>query len=253
MEQILSVLTDPITLIVFGMFATLHTWEKLFPRVKDLPKIPYASFRGIISFIVFLFVGAYFPLLTDSYLAKYQLMDFSNFNVGVQIIGGLVFYQFTLYFYHISMHKSNLLWRVFHQMHHSSERMDIPSTYYFSLMDMVGFTLLTSFCFVLIVGLSPIAITGIIFSLNFLSQFQHANISTPHWLGWIIQRPEQHAVHHERGKHKFNYSDFPIYDYLFGTFRNPKDYQEKNGFYDGASGRVLDMLLFKDVTTPKTK
>lgn len=251
MNQLFSVLFEPITLTIFAMFAVLHIWEKLFPRQKNLPKIPYAAIRGIISFIVFIFVGTYFPLLTDGYLSQFQLFDLSHLLVGVQIFIGLFFYQFALYFYHISVHKSNLLWRVFHQMHHSSERLDIPSTYYFSMMDMIGFTLLASFCFVFIVGLSPFAITIIIFSLNFLSQFQHANISTPQWLGWFIQRPEQHAIHHERGQHKYNYSDFPIYDYFFGTFKNPKNYQGQNGFYDGASERVLDMLLFKDVTKPK--
>ena len=119
-------------------------------------------------------------------------------------------------------------------------------------MDMIGFTVLTSFCFVFVMGLSPIVITIIIFSLNFLSQFQHANISTPQWLGYFIQRPEQHAVHHARGVHKYNYSDFPVYDMLFGTFKNPKEYVAPAGFYDGASGRVRDMLMFRDVSNRKS-
>lgn len=252
MNQILSVLINPLTLVVFVMFVALHLWEQLFPRIKNLPKIKYASLRGILSFIVFLYVSTYFPLLIDGYLAPYQLFDLSHLNVGVQAIVGLMFYQFALYFYHISVHKSTLLWRVCHQMHHSSERLDLPSTYYFSLMDMAGFSLLTSFCFVFFMGLAPTAITIVVFSLNFLSQFQHANIHTPQWLGWIIQRPEQHAIHHERGSHMYNYSDFPIYDYFFGTFRNPKDFRDQYGFYDGASARVVDMLLFKDVSTPKS-
>lgn len=133
-------------------------------------------------------------------------------------------------------------------MHHSSERMDIPSTFYFSPVDMIGFTIMGSIVFALLIGVSAPAITAIILSLNFLSMFQHANISTPQWLGYFIQRPEQHAIHHEQGVHKYNYSDFPIYDWMFGTFNNPKGFNRETGFYNGASNRIKDMMLFRDVS-----
>jgi hypothetical protein len=35
---------------------------------------------------------------------------------------------------------------------------------------------------------------------------------------------------------------------LFGTFVNPKTFVEECGFYDGASARVIDMHLFRDVS-----
>ena len=82
----------------------------------------------------------------------------------------------------------------------------------------------------------------------FAGIFQHANINTPRWLGYIIQRPESHTIHHGRGLHKYNYCDLPIIDIIFGTFRNPKGYQMETGYYDGASARIVDMLLFKDVS-----
>jgi sterol desaturase/sphingolipid hydroxylase (fatty acid hydroxylase superfamily) len=87
---------------------------------------------------------------------------------------------------------------------------------------------------------------------NFLSIFQHANIKTPQWLGYIIQRPESHTYHHARGIHKLNYSDLPLFDIIFGTFRNPKDFEHETGFYDGASDRILEMLSARDISTPKT-
>lgn len=132
-------------------------------------------------------------------------------------------------------------------MHHSAERLDIPSAFYFSPMDMIGFTVLGSLAFALIMGVSPKAATTIILMLNFLSIFQHANIKTPTWLGYFIQRPEQHAIHHSRGVHGYNYSDFPIYDLIMGTFKNPKDYQGEYGFFEGGSAKVLDMIMFKEV------
>lgn len=133
-------------------------------------------------------------------------------------------------------------------MHHSAEKLDIPSAFYFSPMDMIGFTLLGSLVFALIMGVNPGAATIIILSLNFLSIFQHANIKTPVWLGYIIQRPEQHAIHHARGIHGYNYSDFPIYDLIFGTFKNPVDYQGAYGFYDGGSAKIADMVMFRDIS-----
>jgi sterol desaturase/sphingolipid hydroxylase (fatty acid hydroxylase superfamily) len=35
--------------------------------------------------------------------------------------------------------KSNILWRIFHQMHHSAERLDTYGAFYFSPYDMIGF------------------------------------------------------------------------------------------------------------------
>ena len=45
---------------------------------------------------------------------------------------------------------------------------------------------------------------------------------TPRWLGYVIQRPEAHGLHHELGEHRRNYSDFPLWDMLTGTFVNPE-------------------------------
>jgi sterol desaturase/sphingolipid hydroxylase (fatty acid hydroxylase superfamily) len=80
-----------------------------------------------------------------------------------------------------------------------------------------------------------------------LAIFQHANIKTPQWLGFIIQRPESHSIHHQKGVHAFNYSDLPIFDILFGTFRNPKEFIQEIGFYDGCSTKMKELLSFKDI------
>jgi sterol desaturase/sphingolipid hydroxylase (fatty acid hydroxylase superfamily) len=81
--------------------------------------------------------------------------------------------------------------------------------------------------------------------------FQHANFSTPHWLGYLIQRPESHHIHHEQGVHRYNYADLPMLDMLFGTFRNPRQLAESEcGFYNGASSRIPEMLIGRDVSRP---
>jgi sterol desaturase/sphingolipid hydroxylase (fatty acid hydroxylase superfamily) len=146
------------------------------------------------------------------------------------------------------MHASDRLWRAFHQMHHSAERIDIFGAFWFSPLDMIGWTALFSLCLTLVVGLTPEAITLVLLATTFLSMFQHANLRTPRWLGYLVQRPESHSRHHERGVHAGNYSDLPLFDILFGTFHNPRGFAAKNGFVDGASDRVVDMLLARDVS-----
>ena len=108
-----------------------------------------------------------------------------------------------------------------------------------------------SLCLALFVGISPPSITIVLLAVNFLAFFQHANIKTPQWLGYIVQRPESHSIHHGKNIHRNNYADIPLIDILFGTFENPKDYQKETGFYEGASSRIKEMLLFKDVSSPK--
>jgi len=69
----------------------------------------------------------------------------------------------------------------------------------------------------------------------------------------LIQRPESHNIHHARGIHGYNYSDLPLWDMLFGTFLNPRTLASVEcGFYTGASSRLVDMLLGKDVTRPRS-
>ena len=72
---------------------------------------------------------------------------------------------------------------------------------------------------------------------------------TPYWTGFFFQRPESHCVHHQKKLHKYNFSDLPLWDILFGTFRNPKIWDADCGFENDAELNVVDMLMFKDVNT----
>ena len=259
----LEILLDPISIIALTLYALLIVWEALFPA-KVLPKVKGWKLKGLASFTVYFFVASYLPLLTDPFLSKYQFFDLTSLgNVG----GGLMaigLYEFGVFVWHRAMHKSDFLWRVFHQMHHSAERMDTYGAFYFSLFDMIGFTFLGSICLALLIGVTPQAVpppgrssviesisasqdTIMLLATTFFGIFQHTNIKTPQWLGYIIQRPESHTVHHAKGIHKYNYSDLPIFDIIFGTFKNPKSYEHETGFYDGASSKIVQMLTFQDI------
>lgn len=242
----LEILLDPISLIALAMYGILIAWEALFPASK-LPKINNWKLKGLISFLIYFFLSSYLPLLTDPFLSQYQLFDLT----GLGHVGGgifaIVLYEFGLYFWHWSIHKSDILWRIFHQMHHSAERMDTYGAFYFSFFDMIGFTFLGSICLALLIGVTPQAVTIMLLTTMFLAIFQHTNIRTATWIGYIIQRPESHAVHHARGIHKYNYSDLPVFDIIFGTFKNPKGYEYETGFFHGGSSKIVEMLTFQDI------
>ncbi|MBC7829773.1 MAG: sterol desaturase family protein [Chitinophagaceae bacterium] len=231
------------------MYTLLILWETFFPARK-LVDIKYWKVKGIIVFIFYFFLSSYLPLVTNPALEQFRLIDLSQLGSFEGAIIGVLLYEFGVYIWHRQMHRSDFLWKTFHQMHHSAERLDTYGAFFFSPLDMIGWTVLSSICFALLVGLSPQAVTATLLITNFLSIFQHANINTPKWLGYIVQRPESHTIHHAKNIHGSNYSDLPLFDILFGTFQNPVTYIHETGFYNGASNRVKDMLLFKDVSTP---
>jgi sterol desaturase/sphingolipid hydroxylase (fatty acid hydroxylase superfamily) len=96
-------------------------------------------------------------------------------------------------------------------------------------------------------GITAEAAIAINVFTTFLGMLQHANIRTPHWLGYLIIRPESHAAHHERGVHAFNYCDLPLWDMVFGTFKNPRRFEGEAGFWDGASSKMGLMLIGKEL------
>jgi sterol desaturase/sphingolipid hydroxylase (fatty acid hydroxylase superfamily) len=244
----IEILLDPISLGVLFLYAALMIWEFLAPGRK-LEKVSGWIPRALGSFAVYFYLSSYLPLLWDKYLVPYQLFDLSGLGVIAGAAVGVVVYEGLVYVWHRSLHQFDWLFRSFHQMHHSAERVDTYGAFYFSPLDMAGFTMLGSLSLSLIVGLSAQAVTVFLFITMFLGIFQHANVNTPRWLGYFVQRPESHTIHHGKGLHRYNYSDLPVFDLMFGTFRNPETYEMDTGFYHGASAKIVDMLLCRDIST----
>ena len=244
----IEILLDPISLAVLALYGALMLIEAIAPGRK-LPSIKGWIPRALASFGVYFYLSSYLPLIWDGYLAQYQLLDLTGLGPIAGAAVGLFVYEGLVYAWHRAMHESDWLFRTFHQMHHSAERLDTYGAFYFSPLDMAGFTLVGSLSLSLVVGLSPQAVTLFLFATLFMGIFQHMNVKTPRWLGYFIQRPESHTIHHGKGLHRYNYSDLPIFDIIFGTFRNPAGFEMDTGYYDGASARVMDMLLCKDIAS----
>lgn len=47
--------------------------------------------------------------------------------------------------------------------------------------------------------------------------------------------------------HRFNFSDIPLGDRLFGTYRDAIEFMPRCGFPDGAEQTLPEMLRFRDV------
>ena len=241
----LQILLDPVSLTVLGLYGALILLEALFPA-RSLPQVKGWKTRALIVFTCFFFASSYLPLLWGETLARYQLFNLEALNPWIGAGIALLVYELLVYLWHRTMHRVHWLWRSFHQMHHSAERLDSYGAFYFSPLDIVGFTLLSSLS-LSVVGLPPQAVAYFLYASVFLAVIQHTNIRTPQWLGYIVQRPESHSIHHARGIHQYNYSDLPLFDLLFGTFRNPKEFASEVGFYDGASAKLSQILACKDI------
>jgi sterol desaturase/sphingolipid hydroxylase (fatty acid hydroxylase superfamily) len=250
MPNPLEILVDPISLWAFALFGALTLVQALFPAVK-LPEVKGWKVRALATYGVYFYLSSYLPLLLDRYLLDYKQMDISFFGAIGGGLVGVVIFEFFVYVWHRITHSNDILFRACHQMHHSVERIDTLASFYLGPLDMIIYTFLGSLSMVLILGLSPQAVTIFLFATLFLGIFEHTNIHTPRWLGYLIQRPESHTIHHGRGLHRYNYSDLPIYDILFGTFRNPQDYEMETGFYNGASARIMEMIVGVDVSSPR--
>lgn len=249
MPTLIQLFTDPISLSFFGLIGAIWIVESLAPA-RPLPRIRGHVPRALASLLGFFLISSYLPLLLAPVLGPLKLADLSFLGAVGGGFAAYVAYQAFGYAYHRSLHRFDRLFRAVHQAHHSAERLDAPSAFFFGPLDMIGWTLMSTLALSLF-GISPEGTWVFLLIGTFLSTFQHANVRTPRFLGYFIQRPESHSHHHGRGVHAQNYADLPVFDLVFGTFVNPRDFAPHTGFYDGASARVADMLAFRDVSRPQ--
>lgn len=221
---------DLLSLSVPAMYLVMAVIEKIWPA-RRYPKVKRWQLVGIGFFLLLAAMGVALPLaLPLDWLASHRLLDGSKLGVAGGVVVGYLAITFVAYWWHRFMHRTPLLWRFSHQMHHSARRLDIPSSVIFHPIDMAIFNLLPILVSVFVLGLDPMAsaIIGVIGA--FVSMWQHWNVRTPHFLGYFLQRPEQHNVHHQVGVHGYNYGDLSFWDLLFGTFANPREFDGEVGF-----------------------
>ncbi len=233
--------------IALGMFAGFALLE-LVSRGRNFPPVARWRLKGAGFMLLYFALATYAPLFWDGWLGEHRLLAGDQLPLWAQLLLGFLALEFGIYAWHRTMHNTPFLWRWFHQMHHSAERVDIWGALYFHPFDTLGFTFVGSLMLVLGVGIGAEAAIAINIVATFMGLFQHANIKTPHWLGYLLQRPESHSGHHERGVHARNYGDLPVFDIIFGTFYNPREFDGQVGFFEGGSRKVGPMLIGKVIS-----
>jgi sterol desaturase/sphingolipid hydroxylase (fatty acid hydroxylase superfamily) len=205
--------------------------------------------RGLLVTIAVFGGSVAVTLFWGTLLQGVSLLDGTSLGIFGGAAVGILVYELCHYWYHRLAHRYDGLWLAAHQMHHSAEKVDAFGAYYLHPLDVFFFTSASALVFFPLLGLLPEAGAIAAVWLGFNAMFQHANVRTPHWLGYLVQRPESHILHHARGRHEYNYANLPLWDMIFGTFSNPRDVEGvEAGFYNGASARLFDMLRGRDVS-----
>ncbi len=154
--------------------------------------------------------------------------------------------SFVFYWWHRLRHQDGF-WRIFHQLHHSPARVEILTSFYKHPVEIVVNALVSATILYPVLGCSVLGAVWYNFFAATAEYFYHANLRTPAWLRYVIQTPELHSIHHQYGVHAFNYGDLPLWDRLFGTYRDATTFAERCGFREGAEQRLGAMLAFVDV------
>lgn len=239
-EKLLGLAIPVIFLIALGVesryaarpFENVHRWRR----------------TGLLFFAMVLVVGSLAPLLLPlDWFKAHALLDLSGLGLwGIPI--GLLVTSFFAYWLHRAEHRFDWLWRAAHQLHHSTQRVDLAGAYFTHPAEVLLKVVLGHTVSIYLLGLTPMAASAVALTSALLSMWQHWNIHTPHWIGYIIPRPESHVLHHARNSQARNYGDLPVWDMLFGTFDNPRTpWTGTVGFDTPRNTRIRDMLLMRDV------
>lgn len=187
-------------------------------------------------------------LLWDRWFLGISMFEGHLLGTTAGAVVGYLVITFIYYWWHRFRHDSQFLWRWFHQVHHSPQRIEIITSFYKHPLEIFINSLLSSAVLYLLLGVTPEAASLAVLLTGLGELFYHWNIDTPYWLGFFFQRPESHCVHHQQGLHKYNYSDLPFWDILFGTFHNPKNFEAECGFASNKELHLKEMLLGRDVS-----
>ncbi|MGN6716916.1 MAG: sterol desaturase family protein [Candidatus Binatia bacterium] len=244
---------DPLKIfLIFAMVAVLFA---MLSAERIRPARPFPFYRGWIGIglgVMVVFVAlanGWSVVIPSNWLREHRLLHGEVLGTGGSIVVWYVFNTFVGYWYHRLQHRSSLAWRMLHQVHHGVPRVDIPSALVAHPLDVIVSTTLSILVSAFFLGLN-LRVVAIVNALQFfLSLFPHWNVQTPKWVGYFIQRPEEHILHHQRGVHSGNYSDWPFWDKLFGTYRCPIDEPVPVGYERAGLAEQLKMLAFIDVNS----
>src|SRR5213083_530465 len=122
---------------VFLILAFCFVLESFAPGWK-LPKVSTWSIRVILVNIAQLGIVLLAGVTWEKWLSSSSV-----FHLGLQtspVLGGITGYfiaTFVFYWWHRWRHENDLLWRAFHQIHHSPQRIEVITSFYKHPVEMI--------------------------------------------------------------------------------------------------------------------
>ena len=157
--------------------------------------------------------------------------------IEVVLLGDLL-----IYWGHRLQHRVGFLWR-FHAVHHSAEHLDWLAAHREHPVDTI-FTIALVNLPVFAVGFPVEALAMFAAFRGVWAIFIHANVRLPIGpLRVLLGAPELHHWHHDRDRDSGNYANVsPIFDVIFGTYRNPGHEPEAFGLREPIPRSYLGQL-----------
>lgn len=235
-----------ITLSVLALAVLMIIVERLRPG-RVWPSVPSWWARAIALNLAQIAIVFLAGATWDGWMTRTRPWSADRLGLLGGAIAGYLVITFIYYWWHRARHEVPLLWRWLHQLHHSPQRIEIITSFYKHPLEILVNGLLSSAIVYWLVGLGVEAAVLAVTLTGIAELFYHWNVRTPYWVGFVIQRPESHLVHHQEGLHAFNYADLPLWDMMFGTFRNPREWRERCGFGEAGELRFAEMLAGIDI------
>ncbi|NEX92293.1 sterol desaturase family protein [Caulobacter sp. 17J65-9] len=232
--------------VTFAVFSVIFTREVIAPASGascDKRWRIYAGALNAANLVAVVAAGFLFETWIDghSLLRLRETVDPLTGSVLTFLAASLV-----AYWWHRAVHRSDRLWRWVHQLHHSPARIEALTAFYIHPFDALLASLLNAFVAYVVLGVDGVSAALALIYVTLFNLVAHADLRSPWWLGFIVQRPEMHRVHHQRGVHAGNYG-LPLWDLVFGTWRNPRVGPAECGFADDKERLIGQMLMLKDV------
>lgn len=155
---------------------------------------------------------------------RWGLLKLFRLPAWLEVALAVVLLDYTLYLWHVLTHRVPFLWR-FHVVHHIDLDLDATTALRFHFAELV-FSVPWRAAQILLIGVSPLALSVWQTLLMLSILFHHSNVSLPveleRRLNLLVVTPRMHGIHHSTVKEETDSnwsSGITLWDRLHGTLR----------------------------------